>query len=222
MKYYKIDNANEPDITGPSYPQIVRYQNWCHDNYEYLISELGPHGLPERQFIMDYLELDSKSLVTDFLSAYNPLWGFIVSEKAKNILAGFSLPAHKFIKAIIKKGTAVWDTYYWLYMVSQNVNHINFEKSVFDITKGALPAVIETRTFSSAQEIVKFKSENPRMKVRMRKINIDIAEIDTDIFQIGIINFDWIISEKMKLELEENSITGYTLKQIDWIECVSS
>lgn len=86
MNFYILRNENEREITGAVYPQITEYKNWCYDNYDYLISELGPDKLPDKEFIMDYLKLDDKAILTDFLTVYNPIWGFIISNNVKKYL----------------------------------------------------------------------------------------------------------------------------------------
>ena len=68
MKFFKLDNANESPITGPIYPQKIKFKNWCFENYEYLTAGLRPDKLPDKDFRLDYLELDPKAILTDFLT----------------------------------------------------------------------------------------------------------------------------------------------------------
>jgi hypothetical protein len=218
MKFYKLENLNEAATTGPVYPQIAEYKNWCYDNYNYLLAELGPDKLPDKDFVLDYLKLDHKAILTDFLSVYNPIRGFIFSDNAKQIFDKFNLPQHKYFKTIVEADQRKLNNYFWLYMISQNVDKIIFPKSTFKLMKGLLPTVLGTKKFSSVEEIAEFEKLNPRIKVRPLEIYIESEKNKTDIFQIRKINFDWIISDKLAEALSENKVTGCQITEIDWLK----
>lgn len=217
MEFYILDNANDPVVTGNVYPQIASYGGWCYDNYEYLVSQLTPDRLPEKDFSLNYLELDTKAILTDFVSVYNPIWGFIISDKAKEIFEECNLPLHKYFKAILKNKESTYANYNWIYLVSEVIHAINFNMSTFKLMKGALPIQIEERSFSSLDEMHEFQKLNTRVRIIPNKIYIQFNKVQTDIFKIGKFNFDWVVTEKLVNSLKRKSITGYVAKKIDWI-----
>ena len=84
--------------------------------------------------------------------------------------------------------------------------------------KGLLPVVLDTRRFSSAEEIYEFEKANFRIKVKPQEVYIDFKKINTDVFQIRGISFDWIITDRLARKLLQNKITGCTIREIDWLK----
>lgn len=220
MNFFLLNNANEIEITGKVYPQISSYENWCKDNYNYLTSELGPDKLPDKDIILDYLNLDDKAILTDFLSVYNPIWGFILSDKVKKVFKEIILPEHKYSKVIIQQNKIKKNNYCWLQMVSKNSDKIMFSKSSFRLMKGLLPVTVDIRTFASVNEIFQFEKDNFRIKVKPNEIFIDYSKIQQDIFQLRVVNFDWIITDTVKKLIFKNGITGCEIKKIDWLKAI--
>ncbi|ANE52830.1 hypothetical protein [Flavisolibacter tropicus] len=217
MEFYILDNANEPSITGNVYPQVANYRNWCYDNYEYIVSQLTPDQLPEKDFSLDYLELDTKAVLTDFISVYNPIWGFIISDKAKEVFDGCNLPIHKYFKTILKGQELIYTNYNWLYLVSEVGHKVDFKMSSFKLMKGFLSKQIDERGFSSVNEIAEFQKLNSRMRILPNKVYIQSSDVSTDIFKIGMFNFDWIVTKKLVDNLKSKGVTGYIAKKVDWL-----
>ena len=67
------------------------------------------------------------------------------------------------------------------------------------------------------EEIIEFQKQNSRIKIVPNKLCFNKTNLEVDIFKIGLMNFDWIISERLKDKLEEENVTGYEVKEIDWL-----
>ena len=84
--------------------------------------------------------------------------------------------------------------------------------------KGLLPIQLDIIKFKDKNELLEFQEINPWIKVTPDKLLIRYNEIQRlDIFKIDVMNFDWIISERLAQALEMEHLTGYVKKEIDWL-----
>ncbi|MFC0775473.1 hypothetical protein [Terrimonas alba] len=94
-----------------------------------------------------------------------------------------------------------------------------FATSRFLVSKRFLPKEIITSdaVFKSISDIKKFESSNSAFRVHGQSISFT-EQIPYDIFMIGGFSFDWIITDRLKRILEEQLVTGFVTKKIDWIK----
>lgn len=216
MKFYILRNENEPEITGNVFPQISEHKGWCWENYEFL-SSLVPDKLPNKEFQLDYLKLHPKAKLTDFLSDGILFMGFIIEKKVKNIFEGMRLPDHKFFKTQIEFKGERLNSYYWFFPVNQTSHNIDFSNSFFFVSNRFVESAIVQSDikFNSAAEIKHYEQKNPLHRIRPKNIKL-LNDVDLDIFQFGVFSFDWIVTEALKGKLEENNISGCSLRKIPW------
>jgi hypothetical protein len=223
MKYYRIRNANELHITGKVFPQVKEHRGWSADNYEYLAYQIKPGKLPEREFVLDHLVLDQASMLTDFISDMILHQGFIVSERVKKLLNLFSLPQHKYYNTIIKCNRATYSNYYWFLPIIEAEDYISLESSFqivdwFDKYK-IIQNDYKFQTLSMLKEFAQKEAGN--LRINPKRVLLDANKCPYDFFRFTKVNFDFIISERLKVRLEKGKITGYEIKEIDWLEAMN-
>ncbi len=131
MKYYLLSHSAVKKIVG-DFPQTVSTEV-IDVNNEFeptsranLTNKHFPTVQPNLEF-----ELSNKAKLTDVISASNiEARGLLVNEKVKTILEQFNILNHKFYPgSVTVKGKKT--PYYWLHIVNNSLEGIDFEKSKF-------------------------------------------------------------------------------------------
>lgn len=207
MIYYNISRTNELDVIG-HYPQTKEIiSSKYHVNNIDSVEQINPDYLPD--FEPKYgLELLSESIETDVLDRGSLEFGFVVSEKLKNILLNFNLPPHKFHCIDVSN---VEGKYYWFQYVTDFEEFFdagNSEMEIFDIFK---QKVIELVKFNSFQELIDANRQlvlQIGKIMRYKSIKLKPNFVQLDLFEIKGANNFTLITESLKRELEFQNITG--------------
>ena len=153
MKYYILENAvsrkqvgfmiqtdgfiEDYDIDGPNSRIHLTYDEF-------------PNFVPDLRF-----ELHPKSKLTDVVQASNiSAKGFLINEKVKSIFEQCLLPEHRYYEATILNHDGEILPFYWLHIISNDYNIIDFNESEFRMTDDPLKGE-NTKNF----ELIKILNE---------------------------------------------------------------
>lgn len=217
MNFYTFKHAVATKETGNVFPQIQEMNKGYDYDSANSVYALGrffdqiPTITPDlRSFV-----LHKKSCVTElFSTALLGDNGFLISKKLKDIFANYKMPLHRYFPASIRKGTDVISDYYWLHIVSDYIDWVDFENSEFTILE-LYSKVIGRIKLSSKED---FYSKQNELKNQNKYYSIWATNI---IFNKNFdkkINFlrlpfyrDYIISEELKDEITLKKLTGISM-----------
>lgn len=217
MKLFYLEQKTEPEIIG-FYPQTRRTKNKGYHVDAYNSErKVSRDAFPE--FNPRYgLELHPKSITTDVLDKSTLPFGYVVSERFKEILENHNLPPHRFYNIDVF-GTS--DTFYWFHSITNISKFIDFEKTEIEVFNVIKQVVLETIKGLTFEKIKKMKRETVLKRgiaLRFKSIALNNDFPNYDIFQIDGAQYFTLISEKLKQKLEEENITGIGLKEYSKIK----
>ncbi len=227
MRYYIFKTACDTKETGHVYPQIQKWKlgyDEDHQNSYYSYYEKAKSGnFPDFEPNLDSLVLQSNAKPTDLISSFIST-GFIVNLKLKLLFEQFSFPPHRLFPAKILYRNEELDDYYFMHIISDYTNFVDFKKSSF-ITCGFSRTNPRPITLNSYEDYLTKSAELQHdtfiKKLPYRVINAIEVHLNSDFnteldfFEIGKFDTNAYISQRLKEALITNRITGYALEQIN-------
>lgn len=222
MKYYTIDNSIIKKEVGFQFQtsgfidvESAQGPN-SRVNMEY---DKNPSFIPDLRF-----ELHEKSKLTDVVDASNiSARGFLMNTKTKNILEQCRLFGYKFYDASVLDHDGIVNPYFWMHIISNDYDIIDFKQSVFRVHK--FPILLKSDKIEEMPTIfIKDKKDYERKKNELffedKYLVIDVLKIvDTnhfDMIHFGNIDINTVfISEKLANLLKKEKITGITITPTD-------
>ena len=221
MKFYKLDTACATKETGAFFPQITRMKADYDYDAENSVHNFRKNSSNEDNFEVnpnfDSLIMNGKSKVSDLLSESVVSGnGFLVSNRFKELLLSFNLPKNKFYPVkIIKNKNIIIENYFWFEISLQNrqLTLIDFKKTSFRVTKNySRRDIVEEISIDSIEDFnvkrTKLKSDFGQSFAIMAYNMVLLKKPEFDIFNIGLINHDFYISEDLKQAIIDSKITG--------------
>jgi hypothetical protein len=220
MKYYILNYSTDKSEIG-YYPQTGGYypEYDIHGNKSMinLKSDCFPDFIPDLRFI-----LDKRAKITDIIkpSNINKAKGLLMNQRTKDLLSLGSFQQSAFYNAIVENQNAKI-SYYWLHILSQSFDNIDFNKSIFFTTKLAFKKDINIDIYDEVDLKNKIKSLNQLILVEKLVLKKEFLNSNNDIFYFPLIqgNFDFFISDKLAEIITNNRITGIALKEQNIICC---
>lgn len=201
MKYYILDIKPEP-----VFPQI----GCINQNEAFKINnEKKLDYSPKLSF-----KLEKGAKTTDILSqAEISALGLIINEKVKNIFNHFQLIEHQLFPITLQNISA---TYYWLHLIAdlEKIDWIDYSQSTFYRNEFGFRE--ENLSFSSYDDFAKKRTEINNMsniKIENIKLNKNFKNKNFDLFTLPFLSSDIYISQKLKIELEKNKISGIEIEE---------
>jgi hypothetical protein len=214
MKYYQIDHQLDTEEVGLNiYPQTdgLTGDSTFHSKNSYSI--FTHHNLPEKFEPLEQIKLANSAKQTDFIStALISGNGFILSEKVKGILEQHRLVDHRFYKIPLVHRQRALDHYFWFQMYHPAQDYINFKKSVFQLRRLRRVIKDEIRFDSMEDYWEQRKYYGPGKLFRAKEIHIHPGGYD--FLYIGVGKAIFLISEKLKMKMQESGITGYKTMEL--------
>lgn len=212
MTFYSIKPASDTPETGPVFPQIEGMRPGYDFKKPNSIHNLNFNGLPDFQPDLDYFILDKKAKLTDVLSSMISGFGFLISEKMKNILEQFRLPEHGFYPASIAVDNTKLNNYFWFLPIYKLSDHVDYAKTTL-YSKDTFNNV-EKLDVNSAEDVVRLRPKiGYTKKIVSEKIYFKNGfKLNLDLFMIGVFNFSIYLTEDLKSVLINEKITGIELK----------
>lgn len=215
MKYFIL----KPDISsrkiGSAYPQVQEmapgYNYDANDSVYALSSET--ESIPNYTPNLDYFVVHPRAIITDVLSTSVVSGGLLMNNKVKNILQKYNLPIHKYFPAKVNHKNVFYD-YYWMHIVCDLTDFINYEKSTFFIyynySKNLGYVNIESKIDLSNKK-QKLKTDNPGKSLTIWADEIVFSkEFNNtfDLFEIGLFDANFYISLDLKNTLISEDVSG--------------
>lgn len=182
-------------------------------------SDLDYFEFPDFEPIFSGLNLEKGSVIVDCIYDGGGFGGrgFILSEKAVDVIKGFSLPPHRFypLPAYVHKNNAY--RYYWMQILvkEDNFEFIDFTESVFqiDFWEPEPDGRSEEFRFANAEEMEaaykKYHLPGEMLYEQEIALSAEFYAKSPDLFYIDYVFDTFVISEKLKNALEQNNITGF-------------
>jgi len=215
-KFYYLQESIDESTIGKSFPQIQSMSPNYNYNADNSIRSLKKSKLFEGELNLNSFKLNNGVQRTDFLSNAIKNFGFLISERTKNIFCNFRLVNCKFYPANVLN-TEYSYPYFFMHIVDNLDNYIDFIKTEFFITDGV--EVIEKVRFKNCTELIEERKRiNPLHLIRSSKYQfISDFAIPFDIFQLASTDPRTYISHRLKTALEEANITGIEIIPTDII-----
>lgn len=217
MNYYYLDTSPHPEITteilqpDPAVWELETYQ-------AHIPSDVHPDFDPVfGKLILRVTGRKAPKTPTDFLAAAGLYGGrgFVVSEKAKDILERFRLPEHRFyaLPPYTLEATGAVFQYYYLHILRKyNYEFIDFASSSFVKTDffGDNPQELPIGSAAEWQTIREGLDELEEQVTEENLVMSDVFRaLDPDLFYIHhFLAGCCIISERLKDALVSEGITG--------------
>ncbi|MBX3242374.1 MAG: hypothetical protein KIT80_04490 [Chitinophagaceae bacterium] len=216
-KYFFINVSTDLKIVG-HYPQVEHISHECHLSLSTprSLKKIVSWKFPDEPPFLDYLILHKKATLTDVLSfGMISTQGFLVSERFKNLLEQFNIISHKFYLAKVEyKGT--FFTYYFLHLVSNNFDIIDFEKSTFYISVIDLKKIDDITIIDKSDFLIK-KDELLKQSKSIRVQRLFFIEQfykkPMDMFYLPGLHFNIFISKKLKAGITATDISGLNIQE---------
>jgi hypothetical protein len=164
------------------------------------------------------LVLDQTCEIRDILgTAMLDLNGVLLNEKSKNIFQDFVLPVHRFYPAFLKYKKEIYN--YFLLQTGRErdiIDYLNYKKSLFYLKKDIIDIEKEPIEINSIKDIKDFKKNlgvGQTIKIKTAFLKKEFLNLNIDLFKIGRLSIDWIVSERLKEALELAEITGVEFKE---------
>ena len=216
-KFLILDYACNNE-TGYQFPQIQEMKKDYDYDAKDSIYELAKFtkSLPDFKPNLDYFVLHKKAKFTDLLSNALTSAGFIISKRFKEILAECHLPEHAFFPASIYHLGNIDDGYYWLQIVSDFTEYVDYPNSQFFLYKNYSQNVGDINIKSK----IDYEAKRQEIKEKDYSISIWAKKIlltqnfdsHLDLFNISRFNSDCFVSKSLHQLILDHKITGVEIK----------
>jgi len=220
MKYYILDHSTEAKIVGTQCPQIQKMVKGYDEeasNSIYLLDKYYEE-LPPFTPNLDAFQLHARSKPTDLLTNVFSN-GLVISKKLKQIFEQYKLCKHTFFEATLQHKVKVYNNYYWLHVVSDYTDYVDYSNSKFFIYSNFLHNLGYIKIDSKADYATKrekVKKDNPGKTIAIWSERIkfipNFYEYHLDFFKVGTFSSNIFISDKLADTLLQNNITGIVIK----------
>ena len=216
MRYYLLAEATEKKATGVLGPQCMAFPK--DHNLDWYESPSSMTKLNNKVFPTDetefLFELDEHAILTDFISqAIIPARGFLISNKAKQVLSQFNLLEHKFYPAtIISKKNQI--SYFWLHLIDSKYGLINFTRSIF--YEGFAPGW-KQKDFhiKDTEDFLMLYEQDIRPVIWAEKLYFldSFTDKKPDMFVFSLLHNNAFVSYSVITAFQKAGITGYQAKE---------
>ena len=216
--YYILSNSINKKMIGNSFPQIQQMYNGYSYTKENSVHNLKCYSFPVTPPNLHSFELHKMAKLTDVLSAAVINFGFIISDKAKNVIETFSLPSQSaFYRSSIYVKNEITHNYNFFYFIEDLSEYIDYDRTEFYLTD--LDEKFDFFKVKSASELKTRRNQISTIKkIRTDKYFIKPSfTIPYDIFYISYADTRTYISHRLKTALEEANITGIEIVPTDII-----
>lgn len=228
MKYYILDYAFvTKEETGHVYPQILSDSPALQFEGANSVKKLEMGKFSDFIPNLNYYELDPEGRLTGMLTGGIPpgasggvIKGIIVSENLKNTLQQYNLASYKMYPAVIKEKNTFHTNYYFMHIVSDLEEYIDYSKTIFFIKR-----------FSRDLGPIEISSEKEYKEKNRQLEGSDIISTHKPVLRKDIIfqydffvekyfTFKIYVSERLKTAMITKKITGVSFKEAVNIEIV--
>lgn len=215
MKKYLLSNSTDKKEVG-YYIQTVGTSEYSlsDEQKKKYRGNLSSEFFPEKDPVLEF-ELEPKAKLTDVVSASNiSAKGFLMNEKAKTVFEQFNLIEHKFYNATLKTKNEILP-YYWLHLVNDSFESIDFHKSKFF----EADYIGRKKSDIIINSLEDFLIKREELMIRAEKIALKESAIcqPLDLFFFFNLHSYVLISENFKDSIVSNKIKGLNYSEADFI-----
>lgn len=191
------------------YPQ-VQFKKGYNPTLPYSHRQVKGNTFPKFSPELE-LEIDKKAKPTNYLERTSPSFGFLVDKSFKDILEKHNLPAHAFYPIKVYHNNILLDYYWFHFIVDDFWVYLNLEESSGRIHRtGKIDMVKEMVHFESRSQVRAIKKNlGFEYKMRADKLVFNQNFPLYDVYQVKDIEWHDLISERLKMALEEAGMTGF-------------
>lgn len=177
-----------------------------------LVNDEVPSFIPN----LESFVLKPKAKLTDIISTgYASDKGFLISDKAKSILKIYNIDKGIYYPATVEyKGQKF--PYSFLYIASYFIENemIDFPRSEFIEKK--ISEIINNVTFDNFEQMIAYARKiNPVHEIGFEKIFLKKEVSNFDMFRLGYVDNNIIVSERLKKDLKAQGITGIKFTDVE-------
>lgn len=221
MKYFAIESSLNEKIMG-KIPQVKEFIHSYDANEESKLIDKFIFKKIEIQPILSNAVLYSNAKQTDFIDTYGNvgfLSGYLISNKFKQLLEQFNCYGFQFFETyIVQKNKEIYG-YWQTNKYEFPYQFIDFSKTTFiykdrDINRNI---IIEKINFKNIDEFITFSSKIQYPKWLFFEDIYFTEDMNLDFFSLRYTEGanKGIVSERLKMELEKNGITGIEFRPIE-------
>lgn len=216
MNFYIFKPATNTAETGSQYPQVQKMNpeyDYKAPNSVHQLSRANS-DFPDFKPNLDYFIVHSQAKLTDLLSVTPLHGGLLISDKLKNIFDQFNIAPHRYYPAKIKHRKNFYDNYYWMHIICDLSNIVDYQKSSFFIYYNYGHNLGHINVSSKEEYFIlkeKVKTDNPGKTVTIWADKIHLTSgfnKNIDLFEIGSFNADYFISTSLKEKILQEKISG--------------
>ncbi len=214
-QWYLFRKSSDEKITG-THPQTDGMKYGYDLRKVNSIWNLPNKKLPDFDPDFDHFVLDKKAKLTDIISTgLISASGLIVSEKIKEIFSLYRLPDHKYFKAKVSHKKIVYNDYYWLHFISDNVTLIDFKKSEFIRRDTHFDDDQELLTVANASDLLKERQITSLRHIFPKTLQL----LNHEAYDFLYFNDFWnkyYINEKLLNKLKDLNCSGFDYIKISF------
>lgn len=218
MKYYQITRIDDIKATG-HYPQTTlrKGYNPRKNGHFQVKSNEFPDFAPNLE-----LDIHSKAIPTDYLDFSSSFGMIVISQRMKVILENHDIPKHHFYPIKVYHNNILLN-YYWLHFIIYDFWRFLDSQSSYAEHKVFVDPlttkVIRKIPITSSDQIIKEKSKIMVPNIlAIGHIKMKKGYPKYDLYQIGCLSYNTLISESLRNTLIKESITGFETKLFDKFE----
>ncbi|MFY9309461.1 MAG: hypothetical protein WAQ28_10485 [Bacteroidia bacterium] len=218
MKYYTLTNSTNLKEIG-YFIQTIGSIDANGQDVKGINSRVKLNQFTFPSFVPDLrFKLENKAILTDVISTSNiHAKGFLISNGFKNLLFDFNIIEHKFYPSSVIANNISYD-YYWLHLVKNNFNGIDFSNSTFYNTAifGSRLTRITISSYDDYIEQCKRISNLNRIVVTKLVLTESFLSMNYDLFFFPYIHDFVIASEELISTIKKHKISGLTWEVTDF------
>jgi len=213
-KYYKLEKDWEK--VG-CYPQATTIGGTINLNEPNSIWHVEHNKLPSFIPNLNHIPVRNCAKLTDFISWVPISFGFIVSQKAKEVFEQFDLGIHAFYPARVVHKQKTYDNYFWLLWEFPDVlPNIEYIKSKFYLGDMDDKKIKDLNINSSNDLIQITESIEDLVSIIPELLSINDKFLSNfDVMKLPFEHYPKIITQKLAQSLEENKITGIRIREYE-------
>lgn len=201
------------------YPQVEK-----SDRYDYsLPSCFWNVKWDEKPEIVPTYEanLAPNAIATNLLDKLPGFYGLCVDAKLKKIIEGQNLSSYDFFSVDIFNSGRRMD-YYWFHFTESLIPYVDFEQTVFERFRKNQFSILKEFKVNGLEELKREMQELTfEFGIRVKTIKLVRTFPNYDIISLWGIMPIFLISERLKMKLEEMEVTGIELVEFDKLEMES-
>lgn len=229
MKYFTIESSLDESIMG-KIPQVKKFVHHCNVGEEPSFIDNFVFEKIEIQPVLSNVVLHKNAKQTDIINTYGHVgfsFGYLISNRFKDLLEKFNCYGFQYFKTYIILNDKKFDNYWQTNKYDFPYQYIDFQKTTFlfkdrDVNKNVISKVMN---FKNVDEFISFANQVHYPKWIFFKDVFFTENMNLDFFALRYFEggHKGIVSERLKIEIEKNGITGIEFRPIeisfqDWLK----